>query len=142
MNDPRTKRYDVLQRTGKRVRLTRAPAYRLYPLLLAHTTLSGNTAQLRSRRQTGCGRARPDHASSAPPNHRSPFSPYIILSHTTLPSTLSSTLLSNLSTILTDKFFFVILLIVFFISLFLLFFLCLMKYQQQFCSENYCSENK
>lgn len=64
----------------KRVRLVRAPAYRLYPLLVAHTTL-GDTAQLRSRRQTGCGRVRPDHASSAPPNRRPPsFSPRAILS--------------------------------------------------------------
>lgn len=60
----------------KRVRLARAPAYRLYPLLVAHTTLNNDTAQLRSRRQTGCGRVRPDHASSAPPNRRPPsFSP-------------------------------------------------------------------
>ena len=64
----------------KRVRLVRAPAYRLYPLLVAHTTL-GDTAQLRSRWQTGCGRVRPDHASSAPPNCRPPssFSPHPIL---------------------------------------------------------------
>lgn len=60
----------------KRVRLARAPAYRLYPLLVAHTTFNNDTAQLRSRRQTGCGRVRPDHASSAPPNRRPPsFSP-------------------------------------------------------------------